>query len=479
MRRRVLALLVLSGCFTTIAGSGARAQAGSGAGGREAVDALPRAPGAAITTVTPSPGFFTEPSIAVDPRDPRRVVAAYQDNAHAAWSIDGGATWTLADSTTTAPPDYRVSGDVSVTFDRQGHAFLCYMAFDRLGTEGYWAHGATRGGIFVRRSLDGGRTWARDHVALAEHPSEPGVPWEDKPYILADNTNGRYAGNLYVGWTRFLVDRTLVLFTRSTDDGATWSRPIVISSTPGLPRDDNGAVEGFSGAVGPDGTVYAVWADGNGIAFTSSRDGGRTFGRSRTVIRTGPLYYGIASFTRGNGFPVIAVDPGHTGGEDAHHERLFVTWSDYTNGDFDVFVATSVDRGQHWSPPVRVNTDPLHDGRDQFFTWLAVDPSDGSAYALFYDRRGDSANVRPTVTLARSSDGGQSWRNFAWSTDPFDPHRAGFLGDYSGIAALGGRVYGIWTEEASSAPPSAGAGPSGARARANTIVRIGVAEFSR
>ena len=39
-------------------------------------------------------------------------------------------------------------------------------------------------------------------------------------------------------------------------------------------------------------------------------------------------------------------------------------------------------------PAARVNNDSLHNGADQFFQWLVVDPSTGSAYVVFYDRRG-------------------------------------------------------------------------------------------
>ena len=73
-------------------------------------------------------------------------------------------------------------------FDNQGHAFVCYIAFDKLGTFNYWAHGATRNGIFVRRSLDGGKTWEANHIPVAEQPSTAGIPFEDKPYIVADNS---------------------------------------------------------------------------------------------------------------------------------------------------------------------------------------------------------------------------------------------------------------------------------------------------
>src|SRR6266480_3944905 len=50
---------------------------------------LPKAPKTEVITVTPKPGFFTEPSIGVNPANPLQVVAAFQDNAHIAYSVDG------------------------------------------------------------------------------------------------------------------------------------------------------------------------------------------------------------------------------------------------------------------------------------------------------------------------------------------------------------------------------------------------------
>ncbi len=79
----------------------------------------------------------------------------------------------FAIATGTKPSDWRVLGDVSTTFDNQGRAFLCYLAFDRLGTTSYWAHNAGRNGIFVRRSLDGGKTWEKDAAALKVFATGP------------------------------------------------------------------------------------------------------------------------------------------------------------------------------------------------------------------------------------------------------------------------------------------------------------------
>jgi hypothetical protein len=420
---------------------------------------LPKAPKVEVITVTPKPGFFTEPSIAVNPNKPEQVVAAFQDNAHIAYSVDAGHNWQLA--TGVEPLNYRVSGDVSVTFDNEGRAFICYIAFNKLGTFNYWGHNSSRNGIYVRRSLDGGATWETQDVAATEQPDQSTVPWEDKPYIVADTGRGPYAGNLYIGWTRWTLTDSEMLFVRSTDHGKTWSKPIEIDNSPGLPRDDNGAIEGFAGAVGPDGALYAVWTDGNHVVFTTSHDGGRTFSRTRNIIDTAPTMFTIQAVARTNGFAEIAIDPrgGPKGGP------LYVTWSDYRNGDVDVFCSTSADHGKTWSPARRVNDDPIHTGADQFFQWMAVDPTDGSAYVLFYDRRGDPKNHQQIVVLARSTDGGRTFQNYAWTDQPFDAQGV-FMGDYTGLTALNGRVYGVWTEK-----------PENKSSR-DTTIRIGVADFN-
>lgn len=437
---------------------------------------LPGAPGAALTTITPDPGFFTEPSIAIDPNHPDDVVAAYQDNAHIAYSTDAGKTWAAEN---VESKEYRVSGDVSVTYDNQGHTILCYIAFDKLGTFSYWGHNAGRNGIYIRRSMDGGKTWEANDIPVSAQPQEPGIPFEDKPYIIADNSHGPYAGNLYIGWTRWTLTNSELLFVRSTDDGKTWSKPIEIDGAPGLPRDDNGALEGFAGAVGPDGTVYAVWADGRNVVLTESHDGGQTFSQTRNIIETAPIMFTIDDVERSNGFPQIAIDPrgGGSGG------RMYVTWSDYRNGDVDVFCSTSENHGRTWGPAVRVNNDAQHDGADQFFQWMTLDPSDGAVYAVFYDRRGDPENRKQTVTLACSTDGGKTFANYAWNAQPFDA-RGVFIGDYTGIAALNGRVYGVWTEKPSVAESSRGGNSlQGERNSAEywrlrgTQVQIGVADF--
>jgi hypothetical protein len=216
--------------------------------------------------------------------------------------------------------------------------------------------------------------------------------------------------------------------------------------------------------------------------FTTSRDGGQTFSRARPIIHTAPIMFAVQTLDRANGFPQIAIDP--------RSRRLFVTWSDYRNGDLDVFCSTSTEGGRKWSAPVRVNNDAIHDGADQFFQWLAVDPVDGSANVIFYDRRADPTGRTQTVTLARSTDGGATFQNYAWTTEPFEAGGV-FFGDYSGIAASGGRVYGVWTEKPAEVAETENKKedktektenttekkPEQSKPKRGTVVKVGVADF--
>jgi hypothetical protein len=171
------------------------------------------------------------------------------------------------------------------------------------------------------------------------------------------------------------------------------------------------------------------------------------------------------------GFPQVGIDP--------RLGRLYVTWSDFRNGDVDVFIAHSDDHGNTWTPPMRVNNDPIHDGADQFLQWMAVDISDGSVNVQFYDRRDNPASRLTGVTLARSTDLGQSFTNYAWRAEPFATDSA-FLGDYEWLVALGGRVFGTWAEPAPAGytlvVPRA---PSTVASTTPTIIRVGSADFRK
>lgn len=301
----------------------------------------------------------------------------------------------------------------------------------------------------------------------------PNMQAEDMPRVFTDaQAHSPYAGNVYVGWIEWQIDKSIILFARSVDGAKTFETPQRISTHAGLPRDDNGGLVGFVGVVGSDGDIYAIWNDGSSIAFAQSHDGGKRFTPSRSVIDVAPSYFGgaggIPGVSRAMGFPQIAVARPKGQGP----EPLYVAWSDYRNGDVDVFCTSSADRGRTWSKPVRVNNDPIHDGIDQFFQWMTVDPVSGDVYVQFYDRRDDPGNRRTGFTLARSTDGARSFTNYSWAESLFESSQPAFLGDYTWLTAYDHRVYGAWTE----ALPTAEAGAK--TQRPATVVRVGFADFS-
>lgn len=434
---------------------------------------LAPAPHRHVVTVSGDKEHGSEPSIAVNPRNPAQVVAVFQP-ATVVYSTDGGQSFRTAD----LPPieGWRAGGDVSITFDNRGHAYLSTLHFEKLGSMSYWAHGAGKNGIFVRRSTDGGKTWEKDAVAVKTYDGGgPDSYMEDMPRIFADSQpSSPYAGNVYVGWIEWQLDKSIMLFVRSTDGGKTFSPPMRISTHAGLPRDDNGGLVGFVGVVGADGTIYAIWNDGSTITFTQSHDGGKTFAPSRVAVNVAPPYFGgaggVPGVSRVMGFPQIGVDarPGKQGG------TLYLAWSDFRNGDVDVFSASSKDRGRTWSEPVRVNNDPIHDGIDQFFQWLAVDPATGDVYLQFYDRRDDPDNRKTGFTLARSSDGGKTFVNYSWDETPFESRLPAFLGDYTWLTVLNKKAYGAWTEPTSEDLAAQPGRPS----RPGTVIKVGFADFS-
>ena len=390
-----------------------------------------------------------EASIAINPSNPDHMVAVslqgmppgspVRISNFSYTSVDGGRTW----RTTAAPNTHRrVHGDDAVTIGRDGTVYHTYIAFDGIRVP---RPDRASSGIHVRTSRDG-LTW-NDPVAVVDHLNTA-VPFEDKPWLGVDDAeDSPHRGNVYVAWTRFDVygspdpqHKTHIWFSRSRDGAQTFAPPVQVSDRPGDAKDSDGTVEGVVPSVGLKGEVYLAWAGPTGLVFDRSLDGGYTFGAD-TVITTMPGGWDIPvpGIERHNGMPVTAVD--HSGGP--HRGTVYVNWIDERNGDTDVFLASSRDGGVTWSAPVRVNDDPRANKRPQLFTWMAVDPSDGSVNIVFLDRR-DTRDTNNAVTVARSVDGGKTFANHRVQRAAFPSSDKVFYGDYLGIDAHGGRVATIY-----------------------------------
>ena len=80
----------------------------------------------------------------------------------------------------------------------------------------------------------------------------------------------------------------------------------------------------------------------------------------------------------------------------------------------------------------------------QFMSWMSVDPITGAVNIIFYDRR-NYDDKQTDVYLARSTDGGESFRNICISESPFTPDPGIFFGDYTSIDARNDFVACMWT----------------------------------
>ena len=390
-----------------------------------------------------------EVTIAINPKNPENIAAASfqtgrpprpRAGSYNYVSTDGGKTWKTVP---VADPKNLTQGDDTVYFSNDGTVYHAHLSFEGIRVA---RPPRAESGILVDASRDGGLTW-NESVPTINHINSV-TPFEDKPGLVVDNApESPNKGNVYLAWTRFDVYgssdpdcHSQIYFSRSTDGGKTFAMPIRISDSAGDCRDSDDTVEGAVPAVGPKGEVYIVWAGPLGLVFKKSIDAGLTFSKEKVIGEMpGGWDFSVEGLDRANGMPITGVDLSN--GPDKG--TLYVNWIDARNGDPDVFVMSSRDGGETWSAPIRVNDDSLKNGKVQFFTWMSVDPLDGSLNIIFYDRR-DTEGAATRLTMARSVDGGRTFVNYKIDLAPFTCNSSVFFGDYSGISAYGGRVVPIF-----------------------------------
>ncbi len=370
-----------------------------------------------------------EMTIAINPLQPENLVAGSNIDRYY-YSFDGGLSWTED----TLRSQYGVYGDPCVVFDGLGNTFYAHLSAP---PQGSWLDR-----IVVQKSVDGGKSWDAG-VGIGLN----GAKDQDKEWLAVDMTSSLYKNNIYMCWTEFDKygssnpnDSTRILFSRSTDHGLSWNPSVRISDSGGNCLDGDSTVEGAVPAVGPNGEIYVSWAGPKGILFDKSLDGGQHFGKDIFVTeQPGGWNFDVPGINRCNGLPVTLCDVS----DSDFRGRVYVLWSDQRNGaeNTDVFICYSDDEGESWSVPLQVNNDS---GKaQQFFPWATIDPVTGHIYAVFYDRRNYTDN-QTDVYLAKSSDGGRTFRNYQISNTPFIPDAGIFFGDYINITALNGKIYPIW-----------------------------------
>ncbi len=369
-----------------------------------------------------------EVSIAIDPSNPN-YLAAGANIDYTYYSTDGGYNWNQQ----TLSSSLGVWGDPCLVFDGSGNLY-----YGHLSVASYWIDR-----IVVQRSTNHGISFNDGAGIGFNNPKN-----QDKEWIGVDMTNSPYSGNVYITWTEFdsygsgsPSDSSRIRFSRSTDQGLSWSPAVTISDVSGDCIDSDNTDEGAVPCVGPDGQVYVSWAGPLGLMFDKSYDGGTTWGNDIFVSDIpGGWDFAVSGIYRANGLPITACDTSSTS---PYNGSVYINWSDQRNGtdNTDVFFVKSTDGGNTWTSPLKVNDD--NTSRHQFFTWMTIDQTTGFIYCCFYDRR-NTAGAATDVFVARSTDGGDTFENFKVSESSFTPASGVFFGDYTNIAAYNRMIYPMW-----------------------------------
>lgn len=421
--------------------------------------------------VAKGPKAVNEPSLAVNPMDALHLVGGANDyGLNDVWcgvyvSRDGGATWKQGylpghpgDTRTSILTGYTACGDAAIAFAPDGTVYYAGIAFQRASSTTSVARYATGGAgvsvppaLFIAKSTDGGDTWTvsvpQRGVGASVSVSTPVAPlgggvqlFNDKEFIAVGPD-----GTVYVTWTKFFFSpvsgEAPIAFIKSIDGGDSWSDPVVISRT----NSNQGSVP----VVAPDGTITVAWgefgSDAMKVVVRSSSDKGASWGEVVEVAST--INLDGTHRTRANSFPSIAVDPASS----PTPGRLTTVWAGKSteDGDSDAFLSQSLDAGKTWTAPVRLNQDPVGNGRDQFFAWVAADGI-GGVHVVYFDARDDPRNQHLAVYVADTIDGSVI-RERPVTDAPFLADADGFtndnfLGDYLAITASPLGVHPLWPD---------------------------------
>jgi hypothetical protein len=418
-----------------------------------------------------------ETSVAVDPNNPNRLMAAANTlsgggNVHESYaSSDGGRTFSRHEIPIDAgltidcapdpdhpndcvPNDQIEYSDPWVAYGSDGTVYHSAIA------HGDGSHGAS---VVVQTSSDQGENWSDASAGVVFEGMTTPYAFADKESMTVDLVHG---DNVYLTWNprQTMLDANgnagkQIVFTRDLGgqaNGLHFSDPVVISNYPTNfdtdfdPPHNECRNHGPNVIVDASGTIWVAWArlcdsDANGapaaIWVAKSTDEGQCFAppvKVADLFNVGGLndpVPGIAGAFRSHADPTIASDP-DTG-------RLFVAYATNAGGndDPDVELVTSAD-GASWSAPIRINQDTGSSTQVQ----PSVAVRDGWLVVNFYSTADAADQVDDHVAYATAS-ASPSFTEIRLSAAG-TPQPTGFLGDYTAVAfGTDGVAHAVWTDQ--------------------------------
>jgi hypothetical protein len=316
-----------------------------------------------------------ETAIAVDPNNPKRIVAGANDYVTRTWSCtisgtpcsalgdaysgtyvsnDGGQTWcctaTDRDHLGTLIPGvehltggpYDAGGDPAAAFDSRGNVYYAGLGFNRTSAPNT---------VTVSRGTFAGNGTLSWSAPTFINPTTSPATLNDKEWIAVDHYPASpFRDRIYVTWTRFLFNasngnyvQSPIAFVSSSDGGRTFTAPKLISGNVLYSQ-------GSRPVVGPDGALYVFWDGASRLAATDSTymvkstDGGATWSTPKAVAPLVDINELQDTAFRVNSYPAATIAP---------NGDLYATWTtDAADGSVAVY-SKSTDRGATWSAPAR------------------------------------------------------------------------------------------------------------------------------
>ncbi|MBS1514349.1 MAG: T9SS type A sorting domain-containing protein [Bacteroidetes bacterium] len=350
-------------------------------------------------------------------------------------TTDGGNSWFGSD-TLQGTPVGNHGGDPGPTIDKDGRIHMTHLGY-------------TTSGMFANYSTNNGITWSANFT-IESGSVDKNLAGTD------DNPSSPFYGRSYCVYTTFSSPYP-ARCSYTSNGGVSWSSPITM-----VTPQSGYIARGEDVATGPNGEVYACWSNTVGsnpedfLSFAKSTDGGVSFtGANNVVDMNGLLVFGTGFAPYGirmNSFPRMAVDK--TGGPRNGWIYICSSQKNLTPAgtDADIVMWKSTNGGANWSPAVRVNQDPLNNGKLQFYNAICVDQT-GGINIVYYDNRNTAADSCE-VMMSRSVDGGSTWTDIVVSDHRFKPKSvtisgvaAGYAGDYIGVTSQGTKIWPLWMDD--------------------------------
>jgi len=257
---------------------------------------------------------------------------------------------------------------------------------------------STNANILFSRSSDGGATFSAP-INISHSKLFP-----FGPRIAVDSSGG-----INVVWNDNSPGNLEIMFARSIDGGLTFSAPVNVShdaSTSSSPQV----------AVDSTGNIFVVWENDSGvlgILFSRSVDGGVTF--------SAPAM--ISTNTTGSVSPQMAVGP---------NGNVYLGWEDDFSSGSDISFSRSLDHGQTFSPPASLP----HGVGNSTGVQLNVDAAGNVNAAWSNDSPGNS-----DIFFSRSTNGGLNF------SAPLNISKTpGFSSNALLAADAAGNISVIWTD---------------------------------